>query len=284
MKKTLLITGASGGLGQALKQHFEKRFQVIGLCFQQNLPGLIRCDLRQPEAIAELVQAIKPDYIIHTVALTDVDRCESDLAMAFVLNARSTLHVRLAAEALQCPLIHVSTNDVFDGSRGMYTESDPTQPINFYAKSKVMAEELLYHYPQSLILRFTFLSWYASGKQTFASWIVNCLRQNKAITLFQDQFYSPLDISTAAEWIERLLDARGVYHLGSERRSRYQTALAIAEGLQLNTDLIQAGWSHQVKSKAPRPADVSLDCSKVKREHGLSTAFADEIAKLVQFA
>ena len=282
MTKKILITGASGGLGQILKRHFEQRFEVTGLCFTQAKPDLIRCDLTQAEPIADLVQTLKPDYIIHTVALTDVDRCDRDLALAFDLNVRSSLHVRLAAQATQCPVIHISTNDVFEGTKGLYSESDQPLPINFYAKSKYMAEEVFYKYPHALVLRFTFLSWYASGKNTFANWIVDSLKAGKTISLYQDQFYSPLDITTAAEWIEALLDAKGVYHLGSQRRSRYETALAIAEALRLNSELIQPGWSNQFAVSAPRPADVSLDCTKVQEEWGLSTEFDFEVKKLIQ--
>lgn len=281
MKRRILLTGASGGLGRALMNHLAPRHEVLGLAYQNQLQGLTSLDLTQPEPIQSLSQDFKPEIIVHTVGLTDVDRCDRDLQAALDINTRTTLHVRLAAEKLGAQLIHISTNDIFDGARGLYTEQDLPQPVNMYSYTKLMAEQMLYRYPKSLILRFTFLSWFASGKTTFASWLRQSLSAGKRVSLYTDQFNSPLHISTLAQWIETLFEAQGVYHLGSERRSRYQTGFALAQALGLDTSLIDQGSAVQATAYAPRPLDVSLDCSKLRRDWGLATTFEAELQKML---
>lgn len=279
--KRILLTGASGGLGAALYAHLSPRHELIGLCHANPQPGLRELDLREPAPILALARDFRPEIILHTVGLTDVDLCDRDLEKALDINTRTTLHARLAAEAVGARLIHVSTNDVFGGETGMYREDDPALPVNMYSHTKLMAEKMLYRCERALILRFTILSWYASGKTTFAAWLVNSLRAGKRVSLYTDQYNSPIYVSTLADWIERLFAAEGVYHLGSERRSRWQTGVAIAEALGLDTSLIDTSSAAAAPAYAPRPLDVSLNCEKVADDWGLQTRFAEEIARLV---
>lgn len=280
-RRRILLTGASGGLGSALQQAWKTRHEVLGLYYSHPVPEALQADLTQPEPILQLAQDFQPDIIMHTVGLTDVDLCDRDLSLALDINTRSTLHARLAAEAVGAKMIHVSTNDVFDGEAGMFHEEQRPRPINMYSHTKYMAETMLYGYANSLILRFTILSWYAAGKTTFARWICDSLRAQQEITLYTNQYNSPVYISTLAEWIEALFDVQGIYHLGSQRHSRWETGLAIAQAMGLNTDLVQQGLVQQNSFSAPRPLDVSLDCSKALRDHGLQSTLKQEVERLV---
>ena len=96
------------------------------------------------------------------------------------------------------------------------------------------------------------------------------------------RLYEVLYVSTLAHWIEALFEAEGLYHLTSERRSRWETGMAIAKALDLDTSLIQPGRAADAPAFAPRPLDVSLDGSRVQRDWGLSTSFEAEVAKLLQ--
>ncbi len=281
MTKRILLTGASGGLGSALYQAWKDKYTVLGLAYQHAAEDQQVIDLVQPLAIAELVKSWQPDLIVHTVGLTDVDRCDREPALAMDINVQTTLNVRLAAEAIGCKVIHISTNDVFGGQTGLYTEQDSPQPINFYSHSKLMAEKMFYGYENSLILRFTILSWYASAKKAFARWLVESLRSGQSVRLFQNQFNSPLYVSTLAEWIEALFEAKGIYHLGSERHSRYASGLALAQAMGLDTSLIIPGRVEDVVFDAPRPLDVSLNCERVNADWGLQTSLEAEIQKML---
>lgn len=282
MTKRILVTGASGGLGSALYQAWQDKYTVLGLAHQHVSDGLQALDLVPTQPIAELVKRWQPDLIVHTVGLTDVDRCDREPAAAMDINVSTTLNVRLAAEAIGCKVIHISTNDVFGGQAGLYLEADLPEPLNFYSQTKLMAEKMFYGYPNHLILRFTILSWYASGKKAFARWLVESLRAGQSVRLFQDQFNSPLYVSTLAEWIEALFEARGIYHLGSERHSRYASGLALAAALGLETSLIIPGRVADVTFDAPRPLDVSLNVGQVKADWGLKTSLTAEIQKMLQ--
>ena len=282
MSKRILLTGASGGLGSALYQAWQQKYTLLGLAHQNAHQDLQAIDLVQPEPIAELVKSWQPDLIVHTVGLTDVDRCDREPAAAMDINVNTTLNIRLAAEAIGCKVIHISTNDVFGGQSGMYLETDLPEPINFYSHTKLMAEKMFYGYENSLILRFTILSWYASGKTAFARWLVESLRAGQSVRLFQNQFNAPLYVSTLAKWIEVLFEATGTYHLGSERHSRYEAGYALAEAMGLDTSLIIPGRVEDVAFDAPRPLDVSLNCQKVAKDWGLQTRLEDEIAQMLK--
>ncbi|MBF2053612.1 MAG: SDR family oxidoreductase [Candidatus Sericytochromatia bacterium] len=279
-----LITGASGGLGQALYAHFAPRYATSGLCYHNHTADFLRLDLTQPGALTELVQDLRPELIINTVAWTDVDACDQQLAKALALNVHTALHVRQAAEQVGARVVHISTNDVFDGLQGLYSEADTPRPVNFYSWSKYMAEQMFYGYAPSLILRVHFLAWYASGKQSFAHWLCQQLRRQQTVTLVQDQFNSPVYAGTVAHWLESMLELTGVWHLGSGRYSRYACGVRLAEKMGLNTDLIKPGYLHDLRFKAPRPYDVSLDCQKVRQACGLETHLDAELDALVAAA
>lgn len=280
MVKRILIAGASGGLGNTLFKALNQDYEVLGTCYQHSQPHLRRLDLRDADATEQLLAEFQPDLLINTVAWTDVDGCEKDLRQAFKLNLESALSLRLAIAAHPCKLIHISTNDIFSGGPGPFDENDPPAPINTYARTKYMAEQLLSDLPEVLILRFTFLSWWTSGKTSFSRWLVQSLQTGQHIKLFKDQYNSPLYVGTLVEWIKQLWHLKGVYHLGSERRSRLETGLALAQALNLDTSLIAPVSVQDSHLYAPRPQDVSLSAEKLAHETGLKTTFNAEIAKL----
>lgn len=277
----VLITGASGGLGQAIFEHFQPRYATTGLCHTQLNSGHLPIDLTEPGPIAELLGDLRPEVVINTVALTDVDGCDRDFKRALLLNVHTALHVRQAAEAVGAKLVHISTNDVFSGEQGMYRETDLPQPVNMYAWTKYMAEQMFYRNSQALILRMTILSWFVSGKTAFSCWLVKSLEQGQSVSLLTDQFNSPLYVGTVARWLEQMLDLSGVWHLGSERFSRYASGYRLAEKLGLDTSLILPGKMEQLAYYAPRPRDVSLDCSRIAQAKGLSSSLEAELDALI---
>lgn len=285
----ILLTGASGGLGSAMYKKWSQTHEVLGLRYQNpHRSELQTLDLRHRTAVLDTVSRFKPDIIVNTVALANVDQCETDIALAFETNVVTALNLRLAAEASQSKLIHISTNDIFDGNTGMYTEDSLANPVNFYAKSKLMAEQVLHGYAQSLILRLTFLSWIASSKQTFVAWIAESLKKGEAVHLFEDQFNSPLYIDTVVNWVEQLFEARGILHLGSERHSRYETGIRIAHMLKtearmnIDLNLVIPRSIKAVSLSAARPLDVSLNCQKAAQQWGLKTDIDQEVRALMR--
>jgi dTDP-4-dehydrorhamnose reductase len=281
MYQRILITGASGGLGHVLFAALSERYQVLGTCLHHPAPALQSLDLRDRAAVLAVCKTFKPDLIINTVAWTDVDGCEQDFARAFDLNVATAVSVRLAAQATGAKVMHISTNDIFSGTQPLWDETQVPQPLNVYARTKYMAEQVLSDLPGVLMLRFTFLSWWATGKTAFARWLVESLCQRQSVGLFTDQYNAPIYVGTLLEWLEQLWELEGVYHLASERRSRWDAGMAIAQGLGLDTRLVREASVHHSVLPAPRPVDVSLSAARLAAATGLQTTFAHEVQKLI---
>jgi len=213
----------------------------------------------------ELIFSLHPDYVVLTAALTDVDQCESDRKAAWQVNALGPKMVASACQKTSSKLIYISTDYVFDGKKGNYSESDATSPVNYYAESKLAGE----HYVQeacadSLILRPSVLYGWNPTRLNFATWIISELRQGRIINVLTDQHNSPTYASDLAGIILRLKDETGLFHAsGRERINRYNFALMIAETFDLDSSLIRSVTSDALSWKARRPQDSSLNVSKL---------------------
>jgi dTDP-4-dehydrorhamnose reductase len=256
-------------------------YQVMGLGLSHADPPLARLDLRDQAAFSHLAQAFAPEIIIHTVALTDVDRCEREPALADALNVQTTRHVCEVAQQCRAKVIYVSTCDVFSGVEGMYRETDQPQPVNIYAHTKYQAEQVVARIPSALIVRLTFVAWFIAGKPAFPAWLVSQLQAGQRVGLFADQWNAPLSVFTAARWLTHLLDAQGIYHLASERVSRWQVGYDIAQGLGLPLDLLDSVSLDRAALVARRPVDVSLCGEKLSRDWQLQTTWPQELAILL---
>jgi len=278
----IIVTGASGGLGSFIMKKF-KEHELVGLCLNNKKTNLLSLDLTSWKNTKDYFFRFKPDIIIHCVSWIDVDACEKYFNKTFQTNVITTYHIRKIAENISAKVIYISTNDIFDGKTGMYDEDNLPNPINNYSRTKYMGEQLLYDYVNHLIIRFTYLSWNTSGKQTFPSWIYNSLLKGKPVGLFVDQFNSPLYGGTVAEYIEKLVlaDAKGIYHFASDRLSRYECGLMIAKKMNLDLNLIEKKTLKSQNFTAARPVDVSLCSDKLRIDYGLETTIDSEIHSLV---
>lgn len=282
MARRILLTGASGGLGQVLYRQLQNDgHRVLGIGLNHVVPPLQPLDLRDYTALERLARAFEPDLIIHTVALTDVDRCEREPALAEALNVLTTQHVCEVAAQLGAKVVHVSTCDVFSGTEGMYREEDIPAPVNVYAHTKYAAEQVVAQMPSALTVRLTFVAWFVAGKPAFPAWLVRQLQAGQRVGLFCDQFNAPLSVFTAARWISALLDAHGLYHLASERVSRWEVGLGIAKALGLPLDLLDPVRLGDAGLFAQRPADVSLCGDKLAQAWQLRTTWPQELAILL---
>lgn len=285
----ILLTGASGALGSMLWQVLsDQGHQLQGWCWQHGShPDWIAVDLRDFAAVKQHFEAFQPELLIHTAALTDVDACERDPDRAFAHNVSATVHLRQAIGARAIKVIHISTNDVFDGEQGNYRDTDIPRPINVYARSKYLAEQAWLDLPRHLIVRTTFLATQMQGKQGFFSWVCEGVQAQRPLSVVTDQWSAPLSTLTLSHWIAELLDAEGICHLASERLSRYEQALCIARSLPQDPALIPALITPCTRADladvwtAPRPADVSLQQSAQAQARGLDTTFAHEVAQLL---
>jgi len=223
----------------------------------------VKFDLLDPAGILDLVDRMRPDVVVHSAALTDVDRCERERELAYKMNVEGTRATAMAAEKAGSFLVYISTDYVFDGLAGMYREDDSPNPLSYYGYSKLLGEQFC----RGCIARTCVIygSRPASGKVNFALWLINSLRSGKEVRVVTDQFITPTLNTNLAEMVLEAADRRlcGVYNMaGATRLSRYDFAIELAKAFDLDRDLLRRSRMEDMKWPARRPKDSSLDTSK----------------------
>ena len=267
----VLISGASGLLGSKIAELAEEEGNQVfsGYFSQEPIFGQpIRLDLKNKQSISETITDIKPDTIIHSAALTNVDECEKNKKLAEEINVVGTKSIAEAAKKNNAYLSYISTDYVFDGLKGMYKEEDKTNPVNFYGQSKLNGEKVLEEINEEFLIARTSVIYGtrpASGKINFALWLVESLEKNQEIKVLTDQFISPTLNTNLAKMVLEASERRlsGIYHIaGASRVSRFEFAIELAETFNLNKSLIKESSVSDMDWVAKRPKDSSLDVSK----------------------
>jgi dTDP-4-dehydrorhamnose reductase len=270
----LLITGASGFLGSylmALAQ--ELGLDALGLTHSHAMPVPGRSqavDLRDRRALTALVRAERPKAIIHAAAISAPDYCEQHPAEADAVNVAATGAVAMAAFEISAHLTFVSTDLVFDGDKGMYTEEDQPNPVNRYALTKAQAEHLVRAAsPDFAVVRPSFLygNPLAEHHTSYSNYIENRLRQGTPTDVFTDQYRSPILVDAFARACMEVSDRglSGVWHIaGRDTVSRADFARSLASAASLDPAPLRDTSMYDVSLPAARPRDVSLDSSKAR--------------------
>jgi dTDP-4-dehydrorhamnose reductase len=268
----LLITGASGMLGYDMMRLARSDHEVWGTyrSFPVSVTGVrtLSMDLTDETQVREQLKSMKPEAIIHTAALTDVDQCERDRFSANRINSAATKFLALLAGDLGARLVYISTDYVFDGKRGNYVESDPPRPINVYGETKLLGEEgATSGCPNALIIRTSIIGLSIQPKSGQVKYIMESLRRRESITRFSDQFWTPIYTGDLSRLILELLarKSEGLFHIGGgEKISRYSFAIKVAETLSLPRGLIQPTPFKDLAGLAKRPKDSSLCGEKIE--------------------
>lgn len=263
MKKILVI--GKGFLGKSINSLKSESFHIS--CISKNSSDLT-IDIRNMESLEKIITKINPQVIINCAALTNIDEIEKDCKQAYEVNAYGAKNIACIASKNDIRLIHISTDSVFDGKKGMYTEKDKPSPINEYAKSKKLGEDLVINNSKNyVIVRTNFYGLNNKGKFLF-NWIVNNLQNGKKITAFYDVIFSPLEVMNLANMLIELSDNnyQGTLHLSSnESISKYDFARRIASTLEINENNVIKGSIREMDFIAKRPLNTSLSNSLAKR-------------------
>lgn len=250
----IFLTGGSGLVGIEIK----KIMDVIA-------PSHLELDMGDRSAVFSAIKTSKPDCVIHCAALTNVDRCEVEKENAWMNNVLGTKNIADACKETGAHLIFFSTDYVFDGAKGLYMESDVKNPLNFYGQTKLIGEWLVSQLEKHTILRPSVI--YGAGRQNFVTWVIDSLKNGRAISVVTDQYNSPtlnIDIAHAVKTLAEK-GMYGVYHCaGDERINRYDLAIKIADAFQLDPSLIRSACTADLKQCARRPKDSSLSMEKIK--------------------
>ena len=225
------------------------------------------------DEVETAIRRVAPDFVIHAAAFTDVDACEIEPQRAWEVNALGSKHITDACDKHGAKVIYISTDYVFDGENGPYSEEDPTHPINVYGESKLAGEQFAMSHPDNAVARVCVL--YGPDKPNFVTWVINALRTNTPINVVSDQLNTPTYVGSCARALLRLceLDLHGVYHVaGREQISRYAFAREIAHVFRLNKKLINVTTTDTLKQQARRPMNSSLNVAKAERALGMRLA------------
>ncbi|MEE0490215.1 dTDP-4-dehydrorhamnose reductase [Methanosphaera stadtmanae] len=265
------ITGGSGLLGERLATIASNDDEIVLSHNSNPTKNTIKCDITDKNEVEKVINKNKPDTIVHCAAMTDVDLCEDEIDIAYRINSDGTRNMAQAAENIGAKIIYVSTDFVFDGDKGYYSEDDEVNPLGIYAKSKYDGEVQLKKYSTNWAIARVSVLYGWHKKANFTTWVINQLRSNNSINIVTDQINSPTYADNAGEAIFEIAkqDKNGIYHTaGNDRINRFDFTQKIAEAFNLNKDLINPTTSDKFIQKAPRPRDSSLNVNKIKKELG----------------
>lgn len=271
LKPKLLLTGASGFLGYNIVMQGKKHYEVLGTVHKHSynrLTGLQQAKLNLTDKLAlrNLIRESHPDAIIHTAAISDVNLCQQHPVETAALNVETAVLLANLAAELSIPFVFTSTDLVYDGAKGNYTETDTVNPINKYGEQKVLAEEgIRQAYPGAAICRMPLMYGVGGpGSKNFFLPLLAKIKDQEKVGLFDDEFRSTLGAFSAAQGLLLATQQfRGTYNLGGpERISRYTLGLMMADALELEAHDINAIKQADIPMPAPRPKDVSMDNSK----------------------
>ena len=258
---TILITGASGQLGMSLKKIFNSKYEIISTTRNNTSSGSsIYLDVTNPMLFKEVVEMTNPDLVVNLAAMTSVDLCEKNPELAYSINIGGVDNL---VNAFRGPIIHVSTDYVFDGESGPYKEEDTTNPLNVYGLSKLESEKLLLDQSEdSLVIRSNVLYDYSSkSRASFLNWVVDSLNQEKEISVVEDQWNNPTWTGSLAVVIDRAIDTQvtGLVHWGDgDLVSRFDFANKIADVFNLKKSLIKPILTSELNQTAKRPLKSGL--------------------------
>ncbi len=234
----------------------------------------VRMNLEDPEKVGRMVRSITPDVIIHAAAYTDVDGCEVNRKRAYKVNYAGTRIIAELCRELDCFMVYISTDYVFDGEKGMYREQDVPYPVNYYGLTKLLGETAVESLlgSRACIVRVSGLYGYSpTGKRNFGINALERLLRGEEVKAFYDQYLSPTYVPFLAELLVKLVEknVRGVIHLAGPRTSRYEFALTMARVLGRDPSLVRPVSMSELRLPAKRPRDSSLNTSRA-RELGLT--------------
>ena len=280
--KRLLITGVSGllGINLALVSSNPERtagvYEVVGLVQSHpltNTPFEVRkVDLRCTDTVKQLLDEYRPDVLINCAAITDIDAVESRPDRALYLNTELPGILAMECARREIRFMQISTDAVFDGERGMYTEEDTPNPRNSYSKSKLEGEKAVMAVnPQAIIARVNFFGWSLTAQRGLAEWFVTNLKANQPINGFTDILFCPLLVNQLSELLLQIFEKHlaGLYHIVSrDWMSKYEFGMALADQFGLDGNLIHPISSKEAGLLARRSPKMTLDTTKLTRDLG----------------
>ncbi len=271
--KKIFLTGASGLLGANLMKIGSADYQMYGVYNQHKIDfdncWCAQLDLTSEGETEKMIGKVKPDLIIHCAALTDVEYCETYPVEAEAINVGITKNLSRIAKKLAIKFIYISTDSVFNGKKGDYTEDDTPDPLNVYAQTKLKGEKVIQSELNNyLIVRTNIYGWNYQNKMSLAEWILTKLKRKERITMFTDVYFTPVLVNDLTKVLFKMYENNiiGTFHVtGREKCSKYDFGIRLASVFGLDSKNIEPISVDNFSFKAKRPKDMSLNTSKVSQ-------------------
>lgn len=287
----MLVIGGSGLVGANLVLAARDDFEVYATFNEHraDFEGVeeLKLDVRDYQQVSAVMAAVRPEVVVHTAAMMDVDQCQKDPVGARELNATGTHHVARAMKQSGL-LVYVSTDYVFDGKKAApYVETDATAPVNLYGVTKLEGEEEARTNAKEFLIVRPAEIWGTNpitGKPTFVQKVLGALRAGRSIELPSDLTQTPTYAPELARTIIALSQAgeTGVYHTtGASAHTRYEMGLKVASTFDLPSELVVPVKMAAAGFRAPRPAHVPLSSARAAAATGRTQPSLD--ASLAQF-
>lgn len=272
----ILVTGANGLVGSRVCEQLSlKGHEVLGVGRGARRAAgswrYVSVELTQQPDVLKTALPFEAQAIIHTAAMTEVDACEKAPHLAWAANVDAALHLARVARETGAHLVNVSSDYVFDGNSGPYSEEDIPNPRGVYATTKLAGELAVRVLAPSWAIARTAVvyGWPAAGRPNFGSWILSALEKGQAIPLFEDQFVSPTLADSLAEMLCELAlrQLPGIWHTsGADILSRFEFARVLCQALGFDESLLKPTRMADLKRASPRPYRSGLKVEKAQRE------------------
>jgi dTDP-4-dehydrorhamnose reductase len=290
----ILVTGSNGLLGQKIIHQLSAREDMTLIASargsNRNPEGnytYVSLDVTDRHQVNQIFDQHRPEVVIHTAAMTQVDACETEKESCWALNVQAVEHLVDAASEINSYFVHLSTDFVFDGLAGPYKEDDPTNPLSYYAESKLASEEVVTKSPVRGAIARTMLVYgiaHDMSRSNIVLWVKKNLEEGKQIKVVNDQWRMPTLAEDLARGCILLAEQQkeGIYHLsGKDMLTPYDMAIHTAEFFGLDKGLIQEVDGSIFSQPAKRPAKTGFILDKAIKDLGYCPVSFSEGIKIM---
>lgn len=266
----VFIVGASGFVGRIMFEYLSREHETYGSFYSNPVKRLIHLDMTDLNAVKEILISLKPDVIIQPAANPNVEYCEEHPMETWQVNVEGSENLIETAREIGAKFVYFSSDYVFDGTDGPYSEDDVPNPINEYGLQKLAVEKLIKKSLDNyLIIRITVVYGWESQGKNFVMGLIKNLKNCDFIKVPCDQIGSPTYVNNMVQAVKELVEAdkTGIYHVvGTDVMDRYIFAKNVAEIFELDENLLIPITTNQLGQKAKRPLKAGMKVDKVQKD------------------